>query len=52
MYWKFCAIEALGNVFVDGTSTLLGNVVFDCAKTGDMQPTQAAAAAKTSRFIE
>jgi hypothetical protein len=51
MYWKFCAIEALGNVVVEGSITVLGNVVFDCAKTGDMQPTDAATA-KTNRFIE
>jgi hypothetical protein len=53
MYWKFCAIEALGNAVVDGwIRTLLGTVVSDCAKTGDMQPAQAAATTKTSRFIE
>jgi hypothetical protein len=52
MYWKFCAIDALGNVVVDGSSTLLWTVAFDCAKTGDMQAAQAVAATKTSRFIE
>jgi hypothetical protein len=52
MYWKFCAIDALGNVVVDGWSTLLWTVAFDCAKTGDMQAAQAVAATKTSRFIE
>lgn len=51
MYWKFCAIEALGNVVAEGSSTVLGSVVFDCAKTGDMQPIEAATA-KTNRFIE
>jgi hypothetical protein len=39
MNWKFCAIEALGNVVVDGSIALLGNVEFDWAKTGDTQPT-------------
>ncbi|MGA9919059.1 hypothetical protein [Paraburkholderia sp.] len=56
MYWKFCAIEALGNAVVDGwIRTLLGTGVSDCAKTGDMHDMQAAEAAattKTSRFIE
>ncbi|MFM0501307.1 hypothetical protein [Paraburkholderia caffeinilytica] len=52
MYWKFCAIEALGNVVVDGSIAPLGKVVFDCAKTGDMQAAEAAATTKTSRFIE
>ncbi|CAB3682408.1 hypothetical protein LMG24238_02653 [Paraburkholderia sediminicola] len=52
MYWKFCAIEALGKVVVEGSIALLGNVVFDCAKTGGIQAAEAAATTKTSLFIE
>jgi hypothetical protein len=52
MYWKFCAMAALGNV-VDGCWVASpGKVEFDCAKTGDTQAAQATPTAKISRFIE
>jgi hypothetical protein len=53
MYWKFCAIAALGKVVVPGCwSTTLGVAGVDCANTGALQATQAAAAAGMSRFID
>jgi hypothetical protein len=53
MYWKFCAIAALGKVVVPGCwTTTLGVAGVDCANTGALQATQAAAAAAgMSRFI-
>jgi len=46
MYWKFCAIAALGKFVVPGCwSTTLGVAGVDCANTGMLQATQAAAAA-------
>jgi hypothetical protein len=53
MYWKFCAIAALGKVVGPGCwSATLGAAGVDCANTGALQATQSAAAAGMSRFIE
>jgi hypothetical protein len=54
MYWKFCAIAALGKLVVPACwRTTLGVAGVDCANTGALQATQAAAAAAgISRFIE
>jgi hypothetical protein len=53
MYWKFCAIAALGKLVVPGCwSTTLGVAGVDCANTDALQATQAAAAAGMSQFIE
>ena len=54
MYWKFCEMAALGKLVVPGCwSTTLGAGGVDCANTGALQATQAAAAAAGMiRFIE
>jgi hypothetical protein len=52
MYWKFCAMEALGNVVAGSGSASPDNVGFVCAKTGDVHATQVTHTVKASRFIE
>ncbi|HEY2607527.1 hypothetical protein P0D88_20495 [Paraburkholderia sp. RL18-103-BIB-C] len=52
MYWKFCAMAALGKVVAGCWIASFGRVEFDCAKAGETQTAQATLAAHTSRFIE
>lgn len=52
MYWKFCAIAALGKVVAGCWIASLDKVEFDCAKTGATQTVQTKPTAQTNRFIE